>query len=193
MCAWRWIFAAMENSGPWKQPNLYLIGFMGVGKSVLGRGLARRLRMRFLDSDHEIEREAGKSIATIFAEEGEAAFREKERQFVDGGHPESGCVVSCGGGLPIQPGMGDLLLARGVVVCLFARAETIVSRTVGNPKRPLLNVADPEARVRELLLEREPVYLQLGIGVSTDGRSIPEVLDNLVRIYRREEAARKRR
>lgn len=180
-----------KAQGP--QPNLYLIGFMGVGKSVLGRTLARKLQMCFLDSDHEIERDAGKTIADIFAEEGEAAFRERERQFIEAGHPAEGCVVSCGGGLPIQPGMGDALLKRGVVICLFARAETIVERTVGNPKRPLLNVADPEARVRQLLEEREPIYLRLGIGISTDGRSIPEVVDNLMRTYRREAVARQRR
>lgn len=169
-----------------QRPNLYLIGFMGVGKTVVGRTLARSLRMEFIDSDWAIEKEAGQTIAEIFRKEGEEAFRELERRFVETGHPSAGTVVSCGGGLPIQPGMAERLKAKGVVVCLFARPETILQRTLGNPKRPLLNVADPESRIRELLREREPLYLQTGIGVSTEGRNIHEVVKNIVRIYQRE-------
>ena len=165
---------------------------MGVGKTVIGRALARRLKMRFLDSDAAIEEAAGMAIADIFARHGEEDFRGRERRFIEEGHPANGCVISCGGGLPIQPGMGELLARKGIVVCLFAQAETIVKRTVGNPKRPLLNVEDPEARVRELLAQREPVYKNLGIGISTEGRSIAEVLQNLIRTYRREEKAWKR-
>lgn len=159
---------------------------MGVGKSVVGRNLARALKMQFVDSDWAIEREAGMSIAEVFQKEGEAAFRERERRFIESGHPETGVVVSCGGGLPVQPGMADLLKEKGIVICLFASPRTIVSRTVGNRKRPLLNVPDPEKRVRELMEEREPVYLNTGVGLSTEGRPIAEVVKNIVRIYRRE-------
>lgn len=168
------------------RPNIYLIGFMGVGKSVVGRNLARALKMVFIDSDWAIEREAGMSIAQVFETRGEAAFRRMERDFIESGHPAHGAVVSCGGGLPVQPGMAELLKEKGVVVCLFASPKTIVERTVGNRKRPLLNVPDPEKRVRELMEEREPVYLGTGIGVSTEGRPIAEVVKNIVRIYRRE-------
>lgn len=168
------------------RPNIYLIGFMGVGKSVVGRNLARVLKMQFIDSDWAIEHTAGKPIARIFEEEGEPAFREMERAFIEEGHPDEGAVVSCGGGLPVQPGMAGLLREKGVVICLFARPETIVQRTVGNPKRPLLNVEEPEERIRELMKEREPVYMRAGIGVSTEGRPISEIVRNIVRIYRRE-------
>jgi len=159
---------------------------MGVGKSVVGRNLARALRMQFIDSDWAIEREAGMPIADLFKTQGERVFRQMEKAFIETGHPESGTVVSCGGGLPVQPGMADRLKEKGIVVCLFADPATIVARTVGNRKRPLLNVEDPEARVRELMKEREPIYLQTGIGVSTEGRPIAEVVKNIVRIYRRE-------
>lgn len=169
-----------------KRPNLYLIGFMGVGKSAVGRQLAHNLRMRFLDSDWSIEQEAGKPISRIFAEDGEARFREMERALIEHGHPEEGTIVSCGGGLPVQPGMIDLLQRKGVLVSLFARPETIVRRTRGNPKRPLLNVDDPEARVRALFKERLPVYMQASLSVSTDGRSIKEVVDSIARMYRQE-------
>jgi shikimate kinase len=177
-----------RNSGT--SPNLYLIGFMGVGKSVVGRALARALRMRFIDSDNAIEQAAGRPIARIFKEDGEAAFRALERAFIEQGHPEEGTVVSCGGGLPVQPGMSELLRDKGVVVCLFANPRTILRRTVGNPKRPLLDVPDPEARIRALLAEREPVYMRAGIGISTEGRTINEVVASIARVYRR--AARSR-
>ncbi len=91
--------------------NLYLVGFMGTGKTTIGRAVAQRLGFELLDSDHEIEREQGRTIADIFAQDGELAFRAMERRFVEGGHPATGTVVSCGGGLVVQPGMLDLLKA----------------------------------------------------------------------------------
>jgi len=175
----------MKSRNKRKRTNIYLIGFMGVGKTVVGRSLARALHMEFIDSDYAIERAAGKPIRRIFEEEGEPTFREMERRFIESEHPDEGVVVSCGGGLPVQPGMSEMLREKGLVICLFAKPETIVSRTVGNPKRPLLNVENPEQRVRELLEEREPVYLAAGIGVSTDGRSIHEVVNSIIRVYRR--------
>ena len=84
-----------------KSKNLYLVGFMGVGKSVIGRSVAAELGMRFIDSDRAIEKEQGCRIADIFKAEGEARFREYERRFVESGHPSHGCVVACGGGLVI--------------------------------------------------------------------------------------------
>jgi shikimate kinase len=178
----------MENSPPTARhrPNLYLIGFMGVGKSAVGRNVSRALGMPFLDSDWAIESKAGKPITRIFAEDGEPAFRALERQFIDGGHPPHGVVVACGGGLPVQPGMREQLLAKGVVICLFANPETIIGRTAGNHRRPLLHGENPADRVRKLLAEREPLYLNTGIGISTEGRSLNEVVQNVVRVYRRE-------
>ena len=105
--------------------NLYLVGFMGTGKSTVGRQVARQLEFQFLDSDHEIERGEGKPVAKIFAEEGEARFRALERAFIEEGHPANRCVIACGGGLVVPDGMLDLLRRRGVVVCLHAPIETI--------------------------------------------------------------------
>lgn len=171
-------------------PNLYLIGFMGVGKSAIGRAVAKSLRMTFIDSDAEIELSAGKRIADIFANEGEAAFREMERKFIESGHPTSQCVVSCGGGLPCQPGISDLLLSRGVVVCLFASAKTVLTRTCLSNKRPLLNVPDPLARIQQLLAEREPIYMKVGIGVSAESLCLQDVVKNVIRVYKREAGLR---
>ena len=157
---------------------------MGVGKSAIGRRVARELGLRFIDSDHLIEKEQGKKIPEIFAGEGEAHFRKLERQFIESGHPENGCVVSCGGGLVVQPGMKELLKEKGVVICLFASAESIIERTSRNKNRPLLNVTDPAAKVRALLEEREPIYMDSGACITTEGRTIPEVVKHMVRTYK---------
>lgn len=167
-----------------KSKNLYLVGFMGVGKSLIGRRVAKELGLRFIDSDLAIEKAVGCPISEIFEKEGEGRFREYERSFVETGHPENGCLVACGGGLVVQPGMGDLLRERGVVVSLFASPETILERTGRNKKRPLLNVPDRESRVRELLKEREPAYLAAGTAISVEGRSSSEIIEHVSRIYR---------
>ena len=135
-------------------PNLYLVGFMGTGKTTVGRVLAKRLSMRFMDSDQEIETVQGRKIPEIFADRGEAFFRSLERAFVEGGHPDRGCIVACGGGLVMQEGMIEALRARGIVACLFASAETILKRTSANKNRPLLDVEDPAKRIRELLAQQ---------------------------------------
>ena len=153
------------------KPNLYLVGFMGTGKSAVGRSVANRLGYTFLDSDHAIEEAAGCSIKEIFDSEGE-------------GHANECCVVSCGGGLIAQPGMLEFVRAKGPVVCLLASAETVFERTKESEKRPLLNVEDPLVRIRELLAEREPIYKKAGTEVLTDGRTVSDVASHVCRIYR---------
>ena len=162
---------------------------MGVGKSVFGRKAARELGLRFIDSDHQIEREQGKKIPEIFADEGESYFRSLERQFIESGHPEMGCVVSCGGGLVVEHGMKELLKQKGVVICLFASAESIIERTGRNKNRPLLNVDDPAAKIRALLKEREPIYMDSGACITTEGRTIPEVVRHMIRTYEANEGS----
>ena len=174
------------HGAPFPKVNLYLVGFMGTGKSTVGRVLAQRLGMRLLDSDAEIERHAGLAIAEIFEKQGEAAFRELEREFIEGGHPAEGCIISCGGGLVLQEGMIERLRRHGVVVCLTARPETILARTQTHKTRPLLNVADPLGRISELLALREPVYRVAGTQVLTDHRPLGEIVAHVQRIYLRE-------
>lgn len=159
---------------------------MGTGKSTVGRMLAKRLGLRFLDSDLEIESKVGMSIPALFEKAGEAHFRALEKEFIESGHAAGGCVVACGGGLVTQDGMIKALRARGVVACLFASPETILKRTSANKNRPLLNVEDPEARIRELLAKREPDYLRSGTCIFTDHRPMSEIVDHLERFYRRE-------
>ena len=168
--------------------NLYLVGFMGTGKSTVGRAVAQRLGFAVLDSDHEIERVCGKSIPEIFATDGEAAFRAREREFILTGHPAARTLVACGGGLIMAPGLLDLLKARGVVICLHASIDTILERTSRNRNRPLLNVDNPEERVRALYAEREPVYRRAGTVILTDSRPMTDIVAHVVRTWKREAA-----
>ena len=167
-------------------PNLLLAGFMGTGKSALGRQLAKRWRRPFLDTDELVEKLAGTTIADIFAEQGEEHFRALERKVVESMLPAQGAVIACGGGLVVPPGMGELVRGKGVVVTLFASVDTILRRTSGNSRRPLLKGDDPEGRIRDLMKKREQAYLQAGIAVYTDGRSLQQLCVIVERVYERE-------
>ncbi|HVU16287.1 MAG TPA: shikimate kinase [Candidatus Didemnitutus sp.] len=171
--------------------NLYLVGFTGTGKTTVGRQVARQLGMEFLDSDHEIERAAGRTVTEIFSQEGEPGFRERECAFVEGGHAERGCVVACGGGLIVPPGMLEKVRARGIVICLHASLETVIERTARSVHRPLLDGEDREQKVRALYGPREAIYRQAGTMVLTDRRPLRDIVAHVVRVYERE--ARDRR
>jgi shikimate kinase len=166
--------------------NLYLVGFMGTGKTTVGRAVAQKLGFHALDSDHEIERLQAKSIPEIFAQDGEVAFRAMEREFIERGHPAERTLVACGGGLVVQPGMLAALKAKGVVVCLHASIETILARTARHRNRPLLDVENPEERVRTLYAAREPIYKQAGTVILTDSRPLHDIVGHVIRSWRRD-------
>jgi shikimate kinase len=168
--------------------NLYLVGFMGTGKTTVGRAVAHKLGFTLVDSDAEIERLQGRTVPDIFARDGEPAFRAMERQFVADGHPAHRAVVSCGGGLVIQPGILEALKAKGVVVCLHASIETILERTARHRNRPLLAVEDPEQRVRALYAQREPIYKRSGTVILTDARPLHDIAMHVIRSWRRDAA-----
>ncbi len=175
--------------------NLYLVGFMGTGKTTVGRAVGQKLGFQVVDSDHEIERLQGKSIPEIFAQDGEPAFRAMEKAFVASGHPAERTLLACGGGLVVQPGMLAELKARGVVVCLHASLETILARTARHRNRPLLDVENPEERIRTLYAAREAIYRQSGTLILTDSRPLSDIVAHVIRTWRREAAdfARARR
>jgi shikimate kinase len=160
---------------------------MGTGKTTVGRAVAQRIGFKCVDSDHEIERKAGKEITAIFEQDGEAAFRALERWFVDEGHGGERHVVACGGGLIVEPGMLGLLGRRGVIVCLHASIETILARTDRHRNtRPLLNVEDPDARARELYAARESIYRSAGTVILTDSRPLADIAGHVIRVWRRD-------
>jgi shikimate kinase len=138
--------------------NIFLVGMMGAGKSTVGRWLARRLKLRFFDSDHEIERRCGVRIPVVFEIEGEAGFRDREAQVIAELAALDQIVLATGGGVVLLPKNRQLLAARGFVVYLRARPEDLYERVRHDRNRPLLTTADPLARLRELYLERDPLY-----------------------------------
>ena len=168
--------------------NLYLVGFMGTGKSTVGRHVAKQMDFHFLDSDQEIERLQGKPVSAIFAGQGEAEFRKLEREFIGSGHPGQGCVVACGGGLVVPPGMLELLRGRGVVICLHAPIEAILQRIMHTTHRPLIQGEDPGKRLRELYAQREELYRRTGTMILTDNRTLREISAHVLRVYRHEAA-----
>lgn len=155
--------------------NLVLAGFMGCGKSSVGRLAAEQLRFRFVDTDALIEARVHKTIPEIFAQEGEPAFRELERQVVAELDGDEKMVISTGGGLIIDPVNLASLKEHGLVVCLWASPETLFERVCRTSHRPLLQDPDPLAKIRRLLAEREPFYRQADVLVGSDHRSIGEV------------------
>jgi shikimate kinase len=160
--------------------NLAIVGFMGTGKSSVGRILADQLRFRFIDTDEMIEEAANKSINRIFQEDGESAFRELERRVVVHLEKQRGTIVSTGGGLITNVSNLVSLKTHALVVCLWASPEAIWERVRGQSHRPLLQVPDPETKIRELLGKREPFYRQADVLVNTNFRSAREVAQHVL-------------
>lgn len=140
--------------------NIVLIGFMGSGKTTVGRELHQRLGYPLVDMDHLIEQRAGKPITTIFAEMGEPAFRDMETALLQElAHPDAPRrIISTGGGVVVRPENRELLHQLGYVVWLQAPVDTILERTGRNRDRPLLHTDDPRERIQALLTQRIPWY-----------------------------------
>lgn len=168
-----------------KFSNIALIGFMGVGKSTVGRLVAHALGFEFVDTDELIESKTGQKVADIFKHQGEPAFREMERGVLAELATWSRKVIATGGGLAAQPGNLDALKAHSLVICLWAMPETVFERVRHQPHRPLLQVADPVARIRELLAQREPFYKQADVLLTTDQRSSKQLAQIVIAEYRR--------
>ena len=160
-------------------PGVVLVGFMGSGKTSVGRRLARKLRAEFVDVDDRIERAAGKPIREIFSAEGEPSFREREKVALREALSVPGRVVATGGGAFLEEGNRALLSAYAPVVYLEARAETLLARLPGNSDRPLLGGGDRGRVVRDLLDRRVPGYRKADHTVATDGLTVEEVADRV--------------
>lgn len=162
--------------------RVVLTGFMGTGKTAVGQRVAQRLGRPFADTDALVEAMAGKPVRRIFAEDGEARFREFERDAVERACALGDAVVSTGGGALVDDRNFETLSRDALLVCLVADARTIARRVRGSAAdRPLLGGGTSlVARIRELLEERAPVYARVSLRIPTDGRSVEQVADEVV-------------
>ncbi|OTG75809.1 shikimate kinase I [Acinetobacter sp. ANC 4169] len=142
-------------------PNVYLVGPMGAGKTTVGRHLAELLGREFLDSDQEIERKTGATIPWIFEKEGEKGFRNRETMVIDELTARSQLVIATGGGAVTQSPNREFLKQRGIVVYLYTPVEIQLQRTYRDKNRPLLQVENPEQKLRDLLAIRDPLYREI--------------------------------
>lgn len=160
--------------------KIVLTGFMGTGKSVVGRRLAQRLALPFIDLDDAIEAAAGMTIPEIFASEGEAGFRRRERGMIASvANCERG-VMAAGGGAVLDPENLRNLRTGGMLVCLTADPAVIVDRLKDDAGRPLLQSPDRLARICELLEQRAAAYAQADLTIDTSTANIEEIVDRIV-------------
>lgn len=163
--------------------GIILVGFMGTGKTSVGKILAKRLGMRFIDMDDLIVERAGKSIPEIFEQDGESVFREWERNVVldlEGCHD---FIVATGGGVVLNPDNVRDLSRHGFLVCLTATPKTILERLRNDTGRPLLAKGDKEDRIRSLLATRQHLYNAIPRCIKTDGLSAHAVADQIQASY----------
>jgi len=171
--------------------NLVITGFSGTGKSLVAMEVALRLNWDFLDTDDEIVKQTGKPIAEIFRQDGEARFRKLEREMIKKACQRRQTVIAIGGGTIVDPQNYELLAKTGLIVCLEAKPETIYERlfreTASNPHRevrPLLAVDNPLERIRQLKASRQPHYAKANCTVHTDGLSVSEVAEEVIKASR---------
>lgn len=159
---------------------IVLVGLPGSGKTTVGKQLARRLQLPFVDSDHEIEQRLGCSIREFFEREGEARFRDIEAEVIDELTRSGPMVLSTGGGAVLRPENRQCLRSRGKVFYLRSTPEDVFRRVRHDRNRPLLQVADPLQKLRELHAARDPLYREVAHYVIETGRPSVATLVNMI-------------
>jgi shikimate kinase len=162
--------------------NIYLVGFMGTGKTHIGKELARKKKWVFVDFDDLIELREKRRIADIFAKDGEAYFRRVENKVLKEVAKEKKFVVACGGGVVINPENIKVMKETGIMICLCATPEVILKRTSGSGERPLLKVAEPKKQIDLLLKLRAPYYAKADKTIDTSKLSVKEVVDKIIKL-----------
>jgi len=161
--------------------NFFLVGLMGAGKTTIGRALARLTQKTFYDSDHEIEARTGVRVPVIFEIEGEAGFRAREVETIRDLTQRQNIVLATGGGVVLNPANRQALLENGYVIYLRATPEELYQRTRLDKNRPLLQTADPLARLRALYAERDPFYREVAhMVVDTSRQSVASLAQHIV-------------
>lgn len=174
------------------EKNIIITGFMGTGKTTVGRLLADRLQRTFVDLDNQIEAHFGKPIPRIFAEDGEPAFRVIEARLCAQAAQEKGLVLSTGGGALVNSGNRQVLSETGTIICLTASVEAILNRVDRNTDRPLLpgTREEREQRIRQLLHERRHAYSAIPIQVNTTDRTPTQIVDEILLALEADEEAK---
>jgi shikimate kinase len=170
--------------------NIALIGFMGTGKTSVGRLVADQLRFEYLDTDELIQTDTGRSITDIFTKDGEPAFRALEEKIVKEIAGRVKTVIATGGGLPVNLKNLTSLKTHALVVSLWSSPEKIWERVHHQGHRPLLHGENPQTKIQELLAARTPFYKQADVLLNTDLRSVREVAQQVVHQFRLETSGR---
>jgi shikimate kinase len=160
--------------------NIVLTGFMGTGKTAVGRKLSRLLNMELIDVDTEIEKSQKMTINDMFKKFGEPRFREIETEMIKKLSGKENIIISTGGGAVLKQENLDVLREKGIIVCLLATPETILRRTSHNSNRPLLQVEDPSGKIKELLNFRKPFYEKADIMIDTEGKTPIQIAEEII-------------
>ncbi|WP_205694440.1 shikimate kinase [Crenobacter cavernae] len=160
--------------------NFFLVGLMGAGKTTVGRALARRAGKTFYDSDHEIEARTGVRVATIFEIEGEERFRDRETSVIGDLVKLNDIVLATGGGAVLRQENRQLLRRHGTVIYLRAPIDDLLARTLHDKNRPLLQTADPRAKLEALFNERDPLYREVAdLVIDTSQQNVNQLIIDL--------------
>ncbi len=164
--------------------NIVLTGFMGTGKTAVGRELSEMLNMRLVDVDAEIEDSQKMTINDIFSIYGEKYFRDLETGMIKRFSGEKNIIISTGGGAVLREENMGALRENSIIFCLNASPETILIRTSRNSDRPLLKVEKPIEKIKELLNYRKPFYEKAGINIDTDGKTPLQIAEEILGILK---------
>ena len=164
--------------------NIVLTGFMGTGKTTIGKELSKRLHMTLVDIDAAIEKEQKIKINDIFRIYGEPYFRDIETDMIKKLSREKNIIISTGGGAVLRDENMEALKENGIIFCLNASTETIMERTCRSEDRPLLKVENPKEKISELLSFRRPFYEKAGIMIETDRKTPLEIVEEIMEIIR---------
>ncbi len=165
--------------------NIYIVGFMGTGKTAVGKELAKRKKLQFVDLDDLIELREKMTISDIFAKDGEPYFRKVEKRVLKEVSWEKKFVVACGGGIVLDKDNIKTMKKTGIIICLAASPQVILERTSAYRHRPLLNVSHPRKQIELLLKLRSPYYAQADKTIDTSKIAIKEVVDKILRVLSR--------
>jgi shikimate kinase len=166
--------------------NIVITGFMGTGKSVAAKELARKLKMEFIDMDKIIEERQGMSIADVFSRYGEKYFRQQENKLVKELSKEENMVIATGGGTLLSSDNARILGLRGQIICLYANSQTIYNRVKRKNNRPLLKRENVLSEINRLLEERKKIYDNIKWKIDTTNLNIQEVTDKIIALLKSE-------